>query len=254
MIAAGERFSVALGAAGGVFSWGYATHGRLGIYAYTDQLYSPRVSLPKHVDRRAVIQGSALFAGSTAVMIATGKNHTVAVMSVGRPWVWGVGGDGQLGLGGHEDFYLPQQLALDNTFGDEQVIYATCGDDRTVFLTQGGKAYTCGMSAHRALGQSSNDENTHVYNTLVPTCISPEHFAGLSIICASAGNAHTFLIDAYGKVYSFGTLVHHFTACYPNNVQTLTFIPGTLGHVLDTLRKHLRKHRGGVLVGLSKER
>jgi len=236
MIAAGERFSVALGAAGGVFSWGYAKLGCLGIYAHTDQLFSPRVSEPKHVDRRAFLQGNAPFSGSTAVMIAAGKNHTVAVMSVGRPWVWGVGGDGQLGLGGHEDFYLPQQLALDNAFGDEQVVYATCGDNHTIFLTQAGRVYTCGIGAHRALGHAPNDEFSHVDNTLVPTCIAPEHFADLSIIGASAGNAHTFLVDVYGKVYSFGTAVHHVTAFHLNNVQTLTLIPGGLGHALDTRR------------------
>ena len=43
-------------------------------------------------------------------MVAAGGYHTVVVIEGGRPWVWGKGSCGQLGLGDRDDFYAPQKL------------------------------------------------------------------------------------------------------------------------------------------------
>jgi len=87
MVTARFAHSVAVGADGRVWTWGWNIHGQLGHNDEQNRLVPTQLT------------GEAL-GGSAAVLVAAGGYHTVAVMMDGVLWAWGADCDGQLGLGG----------------------------------------------------------------------------------------------------------------------------------------------------------
>jgi len=85
MVAAGAEHRVAVGAKGGIWTWGYGGKGRFGHNNRDDRLE------PTVLAREAL--GVAV-----AVLVAAGSCHTVAVTTEVALWVWGCGLYGQLGL------------------------------------------------------------------------------------------------------------------------------------------------------------
>jgi alpha-tubulin suppressor-like RCC1 family protein len=110
MVAAGGNHSLAMDAAGKVYSWGYSQNGELG-----DGANHPRVNssaLPA-----AVVTAAGLGQLSDIRAIATGFRHSVALSSDGSVLIWGIGLRGNLGQGGTNETlsYLP--LVVKNETG-----------------------------------------------------------------------------------------------------------------------------------------
>ena len=102
-IACGDHHSVALVEAPlEVFTWGKGEDGRCGHGCEASQL----------VPRR-VLFCSAATAAISIVEIGAGSDHTLARASDGRVYAFGLGGQGQLGLGDLENQALPRQVVLD---------------------------------------------------------------------------------------------------------------------------------------------
>ena len=102
-IACGDHHSVALVEAPlEVFAWGKGEDGRCGHGCEASQL----------VPRR-VLFCSAATAAISIVEIGAGSDHTLARASDGRVFAFGLGGQGQLGLGDLENQALPRQVGLD---------------------------------------------------------------------------------------------------------------------------------------------
>ncbi len=102
MIAAGGNHSLAMDAAGNVYSWGYSQDGQLG-----DGANHPRVNssaLPA-----AVVAASGVGQLSEVHSIAAGYRHSVALTSDGNLLIWGTGSRGNLGQGNTDLFssYVP---------------------------------------------------------------------------------------------------------------------------------------------------
>ena len=97
-LACGDHHSVALAAGPPeVFTWGNAEDGRLGL-GHLLNAHEPR----------AVRE----LAGVRIVEVAAGSDHTLARSEAGHVWAWGLGSQGQLGLGDLESRTLPEQLRL----------------------------------------------------------------------------------------------------------------------------------------------
>lgn len=85
-LAVAQVQSFALGADGGVYSWGHGLCGVLG-HGGEERQYTPR-----RIDSLAARAGAV-------VGVSAGRDHTVAVAADGRVWAWGRADSGQLGHG-----------------------------------------------------------------------------------------------------------------------------------------------------------
>ena len=95
-VSAGERHSLALAAAGALWSWGRGRDGVLGHGDQQDQL------LPKKVEA---------FAGRRVVAVSAGVWHSLAITADGAVWSWGKGECGCLGHGeGLSNQLLPKKV------------------------------------------------------------------------------------------------------------------------------------------------
>jgi len=126
MVSAGGAHSVALGAQGRVWTWGWGVFGQLG---YNNE--GNRLVL-------TLLTGEAL-GGAAGVLVEVGYAHTVAMTIEGEVWVWGHGSFGQLGLGDEANRLAPTLVgAHDAAFGGSPVLTVACGGAHTLAVTEEG--------------------------------------------------------------------------------------------------------------------
>mmetsp|Transcript_66033 Transcript_66033/g.107128 ORF Transcript_66033/g.107128 Transcript_66033/m.107128 type:complete len:418 (+) Transcript_66033:600-1853(+) len=184
MVAAGGCHSVALGAEGQVWTWGFKGHWKKG----NGKNHGAAVPM--------LLAGKAL-GGASAVLVAAGDGHTVAVSRDGALWAWGRGEEGQLGLGNLTNRLVPMRVGGEQEFGG-QVLMAACGDWHTLAVTKAGTLWSWGVGDDGRLGH--NDDN----NRLVPTQVEAQHFGHAKIVSAAAGNAHSAAVTEHGGLYTWG--------------------------------------------------
>jgi len=185
MVAAGVSHSVCLGAEGMVWTWGYGNNGQLG---HNDQ------------QKRLVptqLAGEAL-GGAVAVLVAAGGFHTTVVMIDGALWAWGMGSDGQLGLGDREVRLAPVRVGVDEAFGGSPVLTVACGNRHTLAVTKAGTLWSWGQGDGGKLGHNDYDSR------LVPTQVEAQHFGYVRIVCAASGLTHSTAMTEHGGLYTWG--------------------------------------------------
>jgi len=185
MVAAGGSQSVALGAEGRVWTWGWNGYGQLGHNDNQNRLVP------------TLMAGEAL-GGATAVVVAAGEMHTVAVMIDGALWAWGNGVYGQLGLGDVKDRLVPARVGGREVFNGVQVLMAACGDWHTLAVTKAGDLWSWGEGEDGVLGHNNANDR------LVPTQVEAQHFGHAKIVSAAAGESHSEAITEHGALYTWG--------------------------------------------------
>jgi len=186
MVAAGATHSVALGAEGRVWTWGSGRHGQLGHSNEGNRL------VPK------LLAGEAL-GGSAAVLVSAGWGHTVAVTLEGELWVWGCGGEGQLGLGDQTNRLTPTLVGAESVFVGLQVLTVVCGFFNTLVVTKDGALWTFGNGGDGALGHNARN------NRLVPMRIEAQHFGNANIVSvATRVDSHSAVVTEEGNLYTWG--------------------------------------------------
>jgi alpha-tubulin suppressor-like RCC1 family protein len=75
--------------------------------------------------------------------VAAGWGHALALMEDGSVWAWGVGDEGQLGLGTGIDCFLPKKIDISEISGT-RIVSIGCGFTHSFFLTDYGKLYLFG--------------------------------------------------------------------------------------------------------------
>ncbi|KAL6075269.1 E3 ubiquitin-protein ligase herc2 [Balamuthia mandrillaris] len=125
-IACGGFHNVVLTDNGEVWTWGWGHHGALGHGDSTQQ------NSPMKVEA---------LADEKVYRIFTGRHQTFVINEAGHALAFGCGVEARLGLGDSASRYLPCPVtALYHEF----VVKVTSAEYHTLFLTRGGKVYSCG--------------------------------------------------------------------------------------------------------------
>ena len=135
-LSAGLRHSLALTADGAVWSWGFASSGRLG---HGDQQHQ---HLPKKIEA---------FAGQRVVAVSAGRYHSLALTADGAVWSWGGGGYGQLGHSDEQIKLLPKKI---DAFAGQRVVAVSAGHEHSLTLTADGAVWSWGCGYSGQLGHS----------------------------------------------------------------------------------------------------
>jgi len=207
MVAAGGDHSVALASDGAVYTWGRATAGQLGDWAYSDVNFRTCTPLPTLVCRRASLARAVPFCGAKPVMISAGLSHTAAVTDAGRVFVWGAGLQGQLGLGARENVYLPTAVGAVGGFPASAVVSVAGGEHHSLFLCAKGVLWACGYHGPFSYGKFLRAAESCV-NSAVPVRVDAGAFGGAGIVSAAGGPCQCVAVDTHGGLYSWGTAVY----------------------------------------------
>ncbi|POM62128.1 hypothetical protein PHPALM_28749, partial [Phytophthora palmivora] len=138
-ISCGFGHSLALSTDGTVYTWGSATHGKLGI--------GP-VQAKESFTLAPMVLSSLTSLGIRVRKIACGPSHSALLTVDGALFVWGCGDGGRLGLGDGRDVgedriprnggqlrVIPVPTHVAMPFGQEKLVEVACGAAHTVVLT-----------------------------------------------------------------------------------------------------------------------
>ncbi len=195
-IAAGTFHSLALCSDGTLAAWGWSTHGQLGDNSTTVRL------VPVAVNMAA---GASALAGKTAVMIAAGRAHSLALCSDGTLATWGRNLEGQLGDNTTTQRAVP--VAVNVTAGvsalaGKTVVALSAGLYHSMALCSDGVVTTWGGNANGQVGDNS------VTQRLVPVAVNVSvgisALAGKTVVAVAAGGEHNLALCGDGTVGAWG--------------------------------------------------
>lgn len=176
-ITAAESFALVRRSTGVITSWGYNGDGQRGDGTAAAASDTPgTVTLP---------------AGLTAVAIAAGGNHALALLSNGAVHAWGRNNNGQLGVGDQAARLVPTLVTL-----PRPAVAIAAGRDFSLAVLDDGTICAWGANNN---GQLGNGVRTSVVS------LSPVQVAGITTARAvAAGNEHALALLADGSVLAWG--------------------------------------------------
>ncbi len=187
-IAAGGAFALALDTKGKVYSWGFGSHGELGI----------RNTFKKTVP--VAVDTTKALAGKKIVAIAAGTNYGVAVDSQGMVYTWGENDKGQLGINSTKHSEVPVPIYISRAIWGKTIVAVAAGIDHTLALSSDGKVYAWGDNSYGQLGNHSFDNST------VPVVVDTTGvLAGKKVIAIAAGANYSMALTSDGKIYAWGS-------------------------------------------------
>ncbi len=216
-ISAGRYSGLATGSNGVLYSWGDNTKGELGNGTTTEANSPVAVSMP---------------GGVTAVVIAAGGMHMLAVGSNGLLYAWGLNTDGQVGNGTTTQQKSPVPIALPS--GVDPVALAG-GMDSSFTIGSDGKLYGWGYNGTGQLGNGTTTDDLAPAPVLLPTLSLPATtvFAGSSssaefaIATTTPVPTTTTVTDSAGTS-TYGQLVTITATVAPNDGGgTVAFLNGS---------------------------
>eukprot|EP00931_Biecheleriopsis_adriatica_P048535 TRINITY_DN28041_c0_g1_i1.p1 TRINITY_DN28041_c0_g1~~TRINITY_DN28041_c0_g1_i1.p1 ORF type:complete len:940 (-),score=156.95 TRINITY_DN28041_c0_g1_i1:27-2846(-) len=175
-VCCGREFTVAISAAGKLYTWGNGHDGQLG---YSRALMS---AMPRQV--REI---------RDALLVSCGSRH-VLVLTASGLYSWGWNAYGQVGNGGMKEVTSPCLLSL------QQVTSISCGYRHSCAVSQ-STAFTWGWGGHGQLGHGNKR------NLSEPSAVLALHGDVKDVAC---GGAHTlFILDSEaasekGSIYACG--------------------------------------------------
>jgi len=204
-IAAGNRFSVALGDDGKIYAWGRNNVGQLGNNATTNSALPVRVALP-------IVNGWKT--------IAAGSAHGLALSADGQLYSWGFNTYCQLGYGTTNSTQSFAAL-VPKPAGVSVWTAVAAGGSFSLASAQDGRLYAWGYDFFGRLG-------TGLSNQIIITNPTPVLFpVGVTRWTAfTAGSQHCLAIGNDGNLYSWGSGV----ALGQGNVSSLT-VPTRAGRI-----------------------
>ena len=177
-VAAGINHTVFVTDKGKVFACGNGVFGQLGLGNKEHQ------NTPQEIKA---------LSDQCVTAVAAGTNHTVFVTDKGKVFACGWGEVAPLGLGNADNHYTPQEVTV---LSEHHVIGVALGGYHTVFVTDKGKVFACGLGRYGKLGLG-NTEDQHIPQEI--TALSEHHVIGVA-----AGDGHTVFVTAEGKVFACG--------------------------------------------------
>ncbi|MGO9480245.1 MAG: hypothetical protein ACLP05_00495, partial [Candidatus Kryptoniota bacterium] len=180
-VAAGSKYSLAIGSDGNLYAWGSNTYGQLGIGNTTGQNTPQVVTLPNGV--------------TDWTAVAAGDIHSLAIGSNDSLYAWGDNLDGQLGIGTlvSPPYNTPQKVLLPVT-----CTAVAAGFTHNLALGGDGNLYAWGYNGWGQLGLGNFSSPDSVPQAvLLPTGVT-------SWTAVSAGYNHSLAIGSDGNLYAWG--------------------------------------------------
>jgi alpha-tubulin suppressor-like RCC1 family protein len=189
-ISLGGSYSSALTSSGRVYLWGYNQFGELGDGTTIDR------NLPTEIT-----SSFSLTSGEKINLLSLGHQHSSALTSTGRVFMWGYNFYGQLGDGTTINRNLPTEITsrFSLSAGDK-IISVSLSGYLSSALSSTGRVFMWGRNLFGELG---NGTTTDRYN---PTEITSRFLltAGDKIISVSLGRAHSSALSLTGRVFMWG--------------------------------------------------
>lgn len=194
MVTAGEAHTLALTEYGDIWVWGVGEHFRLG-FGDDEDRFEP-----------CLLSRRERFGDQHVIFVTAGWAHNMAITSGGVLFSWGLGADGQLGLGDRQNRITP--TVVKGPWSG--VVQAACGSEHSLVVSNEGALWSFGSAYHGELGHNDASRKHAVLNpklnlaipqTLVPTRVDVD---GARIVLAMGGENHSAAVTEHGAVYSWG--------------------------------------------------
>jgi alpha-tubulin suppressor-like RCC1 family protein len=197
-ISLGVDHSSAITSEGRVFTWGYNSYGQLGDGTTTQR------NIPTEITNQFV-----LLTGETVRSIFLGSEHSLAMSSYGRIYVWGRNSSGQLGDGTTTDRNIPKEITSHFYLDAEEVIKSiSMGFSYSSGITSDGKIFTWGSNRQGQLGDGTTTERntpTEITNNFNAVTIIQNFFPiSETISDLSLGGNHSSAITSEGRLFTWG--------------------------------------------------
>ncbi|ETV68259.1 hypothetical protein, variant 1 [Aphanomyces astaci] len=172
--ACGREYTLALTKEGVVYAWGANDYGQLGV---AGSMRYQRTPLPV-----------TSLDGLDVVQVAAGEYHSAALTASGQVYTWGLGKDGQLGLGTNDDRNIPRKLSeLDGL----HIVQVACGGGHTVCVSADGNLWVFGRGRSGQLGRGDQLESIAAYRNTPVQVQLPLKQRASQVTC---GRDHTLAI------------------------------------------------------------
>lgn len=174
---AGDDFAIFLDSSGNIWGLGKNDKGQLGNGTTND------ATTPVKVTEKEINEDK------TAVKVAAGYNHYLALKADGTVWAWGRNLDGELGNGTNESVDYPVKvLGLSNVKDIE------AGNGYSLALKTDGTVWAWGKNEYGQLGNGTN------VNSNVPVQVQIDK----AVKAISAGYEHSLLVTEDKLAYAWG--------------------------------------------------
>ncbi len=185
---------------GKVWTWGYNYNYTLGI---ANQNSSYTTQTPVRIGGK-----NDAISGATIVDVSVGIRHTLALDDQGKVWAWGYNNNSSVGIYTNNSYlYTPICISdMDGKLSGKKIKKICSGDERSVFIDEDGKVYTCGSNSYKSLGIGDTP-----YNSRTVYCLNELHetLKNVKFVDARYGSpyeccSHLILLDESGRVWTCG--------------------------------------------------
>ena len=177
--------SIQIRPSGDLYAWGDGINGQIGDGGHFTRFMPTKVS-----------QTSGL---TSAVSIATGNYHALALKPDGTVWAWGSNALGQLGNNTTNDSFVPIQVKGPGGAGNlTDIIQVAAGVNYSLALKSDGSVWTWGYNSSGQLGNGTTTDSH-----------SPVQVNGLSgVVSLTACGFHNLAVKSDGSVWAWGQNYH----------------------------------------------
>jgi alpha-tubulin suppressor-like RCC1 family protein len=181
--AAGSAHSAAVIEGGNLYTWGENLYGELG----TGDTHP--IAWPQRLKTLSEVKVARVFAG---------EYHTIALLTTGELFSWGLNSGGQLGLGDTASKSSPTLIQSFPPQGTHVTLVA-CGSQHTTALLDNGSVYTWGLGRHGELGHGQQASAQ-----LVPKLVEFFDASKPRIVGIAAGAHHSAAWSQEGQLFVWG--------------------------------------------------
>ena len=193
-VAAGFNHTLALGANGKVYAWGWNSYGETGRgTAQTQEVLPATVKLA---------DGSEL---GNIVQVVAGYHYSMALTADGRVYAWGDNGYEQLGLGAAHGKHYSAELVKDvsGTAPLGNIVMIAAGKLHALALDANGRVLSWGWAKDGRLGDGVN--GNRAFNGRPMPVVGADGLGELgSVVSIGAGPDHSLAVLANGTLMTWG--------------------------------------------------
>jgi len=144
---------------------------------------------------------TGLEVGDKVTKIACGDKHTMFLTERGKVWGCGHNYDYQVNSDGGK---LKNPTLVTGLEANDKIVDISCGFDYTMFLTERGKVWGCGLNENYQVNSRGGNSDNNVQTPTLVTKFDELISGNDKIIQIACGDKHTMFLTSEGKVYGCG--------------------------------------------------